>query len=809
MFMNFKERLFNNKTPITIDGGLGTLIFQKFPGYNGALELLNSECNDLMQDIHEEYLAAGAEIVETNTFGGNPIKLTAYGLESRCEELNELGAAAAKKAAEKFGGYVAGSVGPSGELVSPMGDYDPEKLYENFSSQMRGLERGGSDLIAIETMTDVQEARLAVMAAKENTSLPVLCSMSFEPNGRTLTGTDIITAFYTLAESGADIAGANCSMGPDGLAAIFKENIELLKKTGVYMSVWSNAGLPEIVDGETVYRLTPDLFADASLDFAKLGIKIIGGCCGTTPGHIRALRDALDSGKYSVPDPEKTPPALTSRTSFFIPGVQRRTVVAGERLNPSARKAFAAELKEGAGTFLRNEARAQEKEGADILDINVGFPGIDESESMERSVRILSGIVNVPLMIDSDNSEVIERALYNYPGIPVINSVNGKAQSTTALLPLIKKFGSFAIALCLDESGVHRDADMRIKSGEKLIEKISEYGIDINKIFVDPLILTESAEPGAALQTLKVISHFASKGLMTSIGLSNISFGLPERKIINSTFLKMAADAGLTAAIMNPAMQRDYGDDAASFAEKFLRGEDPGAVKYIENFKNRTGPSTPAESVTPVDSPLKKIENCVVEGNTDDIISFIKKALEGGAVPETIMNSALIAGLEKVGELYSSGEYFLPQMIASADAMKKGFAEIKPLLVSRSEDKKYRVIISTVKGDIHDIGKNIVAMMLENHGFEVKDLGKDVDSELIIKEAVEYDADIICLSSLLTTTMGEMKKVSGLIKERGLKAELLIGGAVVTRDYAESIGAIYGQDAVEGVREAKKIINRI
>ena len=489
-------------------------------------------------------------------------------------------------------------------------------------------------------------------------------------------------------------------------------------------------------------------------------------------------------------------------------GETRELILVGERLNPTARKKFSEELRLGKQSFLRHEAPLQVEEGAAVLDINVGVPGIDETSAIASSVTTLSGIVKAPLMIDSDNSEVLEQALLIYPGVPVLNSINGKSKSMEAVLPLLKRYGCFVVALCLDDSGIHKNAEKRIKTGDRILEILNNEGIPSDRVFIDPLMLAESAEPGAALETIKVIEHFTSRGVKTSIGLSNISFGLPQRKYINNVFLRMAVKAGLTAAIVNPSTVDLIGSDSDEerLAEEYLLGKDPGAARYIAHFSITTPAGSTASARPGTESNiLQFIHDNVVTGNSDDIEENIRRALSSNE-PAEIMDQALIKGLEKVGELYSSGEYFLPQMISSAAAMKKGFVLLKPLLVKGSDKKAGTVVICTVKGDIHDIGKNIVAMMLENHGFVVHDLGKDIAADDVISAAVQYDADIICLSSLLTTTMGEMKTVSDLLKESGNNIKLLVGGAVVTEDYAQSIGASYGRDAVDGVNKAKKLL---
>lgn len=803
--MNLRERLLQ-PYPLVMDGAMGTMIFNALPDYKGNLELLNIERPDVIASIHKLYIDAGADIIETNTFGGNALKLHEAGLDSRCEEINKAAAMLAKDVA-RGKAFVAGSVGPTGTLVEPMGITQPETVYNAFRRQIQGLVAGGADCIAIETMTDLQEARLALLAAKDVTDIPVICSMTFEANGKTVTGSDIVTALATLSQMGADVVGANCSMGPDGLVELFKGAIAQLNELGVPLSVWANAGLPELVDGKAVYSLSPRRFASLSLEFAQMGFSIIGGCCGTTPEHIKMLALAV---KHILINTKKTKTFnyITSRYTHINVLKHKGLLVIGERLNPTARKQFAAEIKENTFTFLRNESKKQLDEGAHCLDINVGVPGIDEAAMMKKAVNVLSNTVTIPLMIDSDNPLVTQAALWQYPGIPIINSISAKKQSFDAMLPLLQKFGSFVIAMCLDESGIHKDAGKRIAIGQNLIQMLHDNGIALSRIFVDPLILAESAESGAAQETLKVIEHFAKEGIKTSIGLSNISFGLPQRKFINNVFLKLALQKGLYAAIVNPgAIDTDTTKPYTTeelLALDFLEGRDKNASHYIAHFG--TAQQQPVSKDKSVNI-LEKIFSLVVEGNTDDIEPAVKEALIQHA-PETIMNDALIAALEKVGELYSKGEYFLPQMIASADTMKKGFNILKPLMLQKKESVLGRIVICTVKGDIHDIGKNIVAMMLENHGFDVIDLGKDVANEKVIEAIQHHKPDIVCLSSLLTTTMPNMGIIAKEIHTQQLPCKLMIGGAVVTKEYADSIGAYYGKDAVEAVAVAKNIVKK-
>ena len=807
--MTFKERLAASG-PIIMDGAMGTSLFNKVPNHKGPLEILNIERPDVVEEIHSLYIESGAELIETNSFGGSMLKLSEYGLSGRCIEINEKAAAAGRRAADKSGAFVGGSVGPTGLLVEPMGNFPADEIYNSFRPQMKGLENGGADVIIIETMTDIQEAKLALLAAKIETKLPVICSLSFDNSGKTMSGTDMLTAFATLSQMGADVVGANCSMGPDALLEIYTESIDRINEIGIHLSVWANAGFPEFIDGKAVYTLSAEKFAATSLGLAKIGVKVIGGCCGTNPVHIRALSDMVKKTQFKNETVKnKNHYFLTSRGMTINLKKQKDLVIVGERLNPTARKKFAEDLKTGSQSFLRSDSKAQVADGAHVLDINVGVPGIDEISSMHKSVYTLTGITSAPLMIDSDNPAVIEKALMTYPGVPIVNSINGNEKSLREILPIIKKFGCFVVTMCLDETGIHRDSEKRIAIGEKLVGLLESEGISNERIFIDPLILTESAEPGSAVETVKVIKHFSSRGIKTSIGLSNVSFGLPQRKFINNVFLKMAVDAGLTAAILNPTSYNvpENFSEEEKLAFDFLSGADKDAVKYISYFKGKeikteTAPQINAAAETDI---INRIYNCVVEGNLDEIEANVMEALNTKD-PKEIMDLGLLKALEKVGDYYSTGEYFLPQMISSANAMKKGFLILKPLLTSKNSTSAGRVVICTVKGDIHDIGKNIVAMMLENHGFEVHDLGKDVDIETITEAVNRLKPDILCLSSLLTTTMNELKVVSDSIRSGKIKAKLLVGGAVVNEEYATGIGAFYGTDAVDGVNKAKQII---
>ncbi len=789
--------------PVVTDGAMGTLLQSRLPGFHGSFELLNIEQPSVVEDIHRLYTDAGAELILTNSFGGNSAKLAEYNLSDRCIEINRAAAAVARKAAGN-NVFVAGDISATGHIVAPMGETPCDLVYNAYCDQVIGLSEGGADLLVIETMSDIQETLLALRAAKANSKLPVLCSMTFEENGATISGTEIVTGLATLAAHGADIVGANCSLGPVQLHSLFESRMPELDRIGVPLSIWSNAGLPRLVNGKTVFPLGPDEFAAHAAAFAGLGFSIIGGCCGTTPDHIRSLKEKLNGLKSSRSKFDKRYFFITSRYSKIDTEASRDLLKIGERLNPSARKAFAADLKEGKTSFLYEESRAQVNEGADVLDINVGTPGIDELTAIRDCVKILSNSIRIPLMIDSDNAAVLEEALKLYPGCAIVNSINGKDKSLSTVLPVIKKYGCFIVVLCLDESGIHREAEKRIAIGDKLVALLESEGIHRDRIIIDPLMLAESAEPGSAAETLRVIRHFSDRKIKTSLGISNVSFGLPQRKHINNTFLRLALNEGLTAGIINTKVLRIIDSYTAeeTLAKDFLLGKDPNAAAYIAHFSAVT--ETAKESVSAAESPIDKIRSMVINGDMDNIEQLTRDTLSTSSADE-IMNEALIRGLEKVGEYYNKGEFFLPQMIASANAMKNGFAVLKPVLSKESSSRVGKVIICTVRGDIHDIGKNIVAMMLENHGFDVIDLGKDVPNEDVVARAEKEGAEIIALSSLLTTTMGEMGVIRKMMEEKNISAKLMVGGAVVTDEYAKSIGAHYSKDAVSAANLAKKL----
>jgi len=798
--------IFNDKKIYVIDGAMGTQIMKKGVAAGTCFEELNIKDPDVIESIHRSYIEAGADIVETNTFGGTRTKLSSYGLEDKFHKINFDGVRIAKKAAAGKA-YVAASMGPCGHLMEPIGDFSFDSAYEEFAAQAKVFEEAGADLVSIETMSDLQEVRAALIAVKQNTSLPVIVHLTYAENGRTITGTSTEVAIAVLTSLGADAIGANCSTGPKDMVSLARS---LAKRSGIPVSIMPNAGNPEIVDDETVYLMTPDKFASYAKKILSTGVKFIGGCCGTGPEHIRAVKNIV-SKSWRRPDPaDKNATVLTSRTKALEIGKKKKIVIIGERINPTNKKDFQAELREGKMNILRQEAVSQAAAGADLLDINVGAPDIDEAAVMKKAVLVAHAAVDIPLCIDSSNPAALEEGLKNYPGKALVNSVNGKDESVNAVLPLVKKYGAATIALTL-EKGIPASAQERISIAEKIIKKALSLGIRREDIFVDALTLSAGAQQEDVAETFKAISICKTKlKVKTALGVSNVSHGLPGRKALNAAFLRIAGSKGLSAAIYNPEnLNVKISEEELKDAKAVFFNKDKGAKKWIEKYGGKKPSQTDAAEKQGkiAKDIIEKTFDCVVAGNLESVVDLVEEGLNKYP-PQDIMDKALLPAMEEVGKRFNSGDYFIPQVMASAETMKKAFnrirSEIKP------EDRKHlgTVVIATVLGDIHDIGKNIVAMLLENHGFNVVDLGKDVSPETIVNTAKEKKADVIMLSALLTTTMPQMKLVKQSLEREGLSIPVIVGGAPVTSNFAKGFGANFARDAVSAVEEAKKASNK-
>lgn len=799
--------LLNKKKFLVFDGAMGTMLLNYgFKG--GCAEKLNLENPTLISKIHQEYALAGADVIETNTFGASAVKLAEYNLQDKVEEINIAAVKIARRVCSK-NKLVAGDIGPLGKLMEPIGQVSFDEAYKVFAEQAKALEKGGADLLIIETISDIQEMRAALIAAKNETQLPVLCSLTYAENGKTITGTDFLTAAITCEALGADAICTNCGNGPEQLYQMLKPLKKEIQKIQVPLMIMPNAGLPEIEEGSAVYRMEPKAFASNVAKINELGFEMFGGCCGTTPAHIKQLKIFLTKSFQNPKKIRKDKHTLifTSRQKQLELTKKSPLLVVGERLNPTARKAFAAELKEGKTQFLKEESLKQKDEGAHLLDLNVGTPEIDQIAMMKKMLNILSTSCDLPLCIDSDDSKVIEEALKNYPGIALVNSVNGKENSLKEVLPIVKKYGAAVIALALDEKGIPKTAQARMKIIKKIVKKCDLLEIAKNKIFADTLVMAVATEAGAPVVTLETIKLCKKEGLKTSLGVSNVSFGLPQRKIINNAFLTLAVKAGLSAGIVNPASLKIYKTENQEFklAKDVLLGKDKGARNYIKKMSKEPRKEKAGQSKKQKKNILDLLYQAVVDGAENEIVGFVENALKDNS-PQKILD-VLITGIEKVGELYEQGDYFLPQMVMSANTMKKAFIRAKQNIPADSIKSKGTAIICTVKGDIHDIGKNIVAMLLENHGFRVIDLGKDIPVKTIIEVAIREKADLVLLSALLTTTMLEMKTVKKELEKNNVKAKVMVGGAVVTDGFASKINASYAKDALGAVKLAKELIN--
>jgi 5-methyltetrahydrofolate--homocysteine methyltransferase len=759
-------------------------------------------CPQVVEQIHQEYFQAGAHVVTTNTFGGTRFKL---GPDIDCQEMNRIGASLARKAVGDRG-FVAGSVGPTGRMIEPLGDVTFRELVQAFEEQIRGLVQGGVDLILGETHFDLAEARAVVVAARNVCDLPVGISMTFE-NGVSLTGTSPGVFRDSVENMGVDIVATNCSAGPEGLLVVARE---MLEGAQTPLLVEPNAGLPELVDGETVFRLAPEDFAEQTREFVRAGVQCVGGCCGTTPDHIRALVAATASLVPEVSQPSSRPcVVLTSRSSSLPLGFEYPFQIIGERINPTGKKDLIAQFQNGEISRALELAREQVEMGVGALDVNVGAPMVDEKELLPLLVRELSSQVQIPLCIDSSDEEAVIEALNAYPGSPLINSISGEPGKMERLGPLCRDYGAPFILLPLKGRKLPVHAAERIAIIDELIGQIDSLSIPRRLVIVDALALTVSSKPMAARACLDVIRYCReSLGLTTVMGLSNISFGLPARELLNTHFMTMCMAMGMGACIANPNSRRIQEALAAS---EVLLGRDPQAATFIRKFsewKPGQEAAAPSRDVkTDSGSEGKSpIERAVITGDKERIEKMVLHAVEEGADPFDVVNKELIPGITEVGEKYERREFFLPQLLRSAETMQKGFNVLRPYLEKDGAKAKTRVVMATVEGDIHDIGKNIVCLMLSNHGFEVIDLGKDVPAASIVKAVEESGARLVGLSALMTTTMTRMQDTVDLLKERHLDCKVMIGGAVVTEAFAKRIGAHgYSEDAVSAVRLAQQL----
>lgn len=807
--MNIRERL--GKELLFLDGGMGTLLQAEGLAPGELPETWNIEHPEKVEAIHRRYYEAGSDVVLANTFGANVCKF--HDDRYTVEEVIRAGIANAKRAGEQIGKetYVALDMGPTGKLLKPMGDLDFDDAYEAFAEAVRYGEKYGADLIHIETMSDTYEVKAAILAAKENSSLPVFVTMIFDERGKLLTGGDVPSVVAMLEGLRVDALGLNCGLGPKQMLPILND---LRRYTSLPIIVKPNAGLPKQKNGETYYDVEPDEFARIMQEVVKEGACVIGGCCGTTPEHIKKLVE--ECKELPLREIEKKHDTIVSSygQAVILDDMPR---IIGERINPTGKKKFKEALKNEDMDYILKEAITQQDKGAHILDVNVGLPDIDEVAMMEKVVKELQSVTSLPLQIDTVDGKAMERAMRIYNGKPMINSVNGKQVSMDEIFPLVRKYGGVVVGLTIDEEGIPKDAEGRVRVAGKIINEAAKYGIDKKDIVIDVLTMTISSEKDGAKVTLEALKRVREEfGVRTVLGVSNISFGLPRRPIVNSYFYAMAMQNGLTAGIINPSsedMMKAYRSYNA------LMGFDENCTNYISTYAGTTETVTvqasqaaAAAGNAPKAAGVEMTLKYAIERGLKEEAHHITRDLIGTREPLDIIQEELIPALNVVGEGFEKGTVFLPQLLMSADAAKIAFAVIKDVLASsgQEEEKKEKIILATVKGDIHDIGKNIVKVLLENYGFDVIDLGKDVPPEAIVEKAVEENVTLVGLSALMTTTVVSMEETIKLLREKKPDCKVMVGGAVLNQDYADMIGAdFYGKDAMQSVHYAQKFFGMV
>lgn len=804
------------KDPVLLDGATGTNLQKAGMPVGVCPEQWILENSEVLIDLQKRYVEAGTDILFAPTFTASRIKLKEYGLEDHLEEMNRKLVALSKEAAKGTNALVAGDLTMTGEQLYPLGDLMFEDLVDVYKEQAKIIAEAGADLFVVETMMSLQECRAAVLAIREVCDLPVMVSLTYNEDGRTLYGTDPVTAVVVMQSLGADAVGMNCSTGPEAM-------LEPIAKMAEYATIpllaKPNAGMPELIDGQTVFNVEPEEFAEVGKKLVEEGAAIIGGCCGTTPEHIRALKEAVKGIPVKAPLQTKRRMLTSERKSVEIT-LDGRFMVIGERINPTGKKKLQAELKEGSLNLVRTMALEQEENGASILDINMGMNGIDEKEMMLRTIYEVTSTVDCPLCIDSSHVDIIEAALRIYPGRALINSISLEKEKFEKLLPIAKKYGAMFILLPLSDEGLPKDSAEKHGIIHTIMDEAVRIGMAKEDIIVDGLVATIGANPNAALECFETFSYCKNElELPTACGLSNISFGLPERTYVNTAFLTMAIANGLTMAIANPSQELLMN---AAFASDMLLNKKESDIRYIErmNFlsekyggmervmvqKTPAGTSA-AGGETRKESTGSGVFQAVLKGNKEHVLEEVKKMLDGGAKPDEIINEHLIAAINEVGELFDKKKYFLPQLISSANTMKLAIEYLEPMLERSNTEAMATIVVATVEGDIHDIGKNLVVLMLKNYGYHVIDLGKDVPADVIVDTAMNEGAKVIGLSALMTTTMMRMKDVVELAKEKGCTAKIVIGGAAITESFSDEIGADgYSKDAAECVKLVERLL---
>ena len=790
--MEIKEYLKDNL--LIFDGAMGTMLQKEGLPIGDNPEIFGLKNSDKLLKIHKKYLDAGCNVLTTNTFGCNELKITKLGYT--VEEIIDNAIKVARQAIEESDKskprFVALDIGPIGEMLEPMGTLSFERAYEIFARQAIQGEKSGADLIIIETMMDLYEAKAAVLAVKENTNLPVICTMTFEENGRSFTGCLPEAMVATIEGLGVDAIGVNCSLGPKQLLPIVKRITELAK---IPVIVQANAGLPIIKNNEAIYEMTAKEFFQGVKKFVDSGVSIIGGCCGTNETFIKEICDNIDKLEKKEPNRKESTIVCSAAKYVDVNG----PVIVGERLNPTGRQPLIDAYISGNNDYVINLALEQSKEGSEIINVNVGVPSIDEEKTMKRVIKGIQEVVDTPLQIDSSNVKALESGLRYYNGRTIVNSVNGKEESLESVLPLVKKYGACVVGLTLDEDGIPSTAEGRFNIAKKIVERAEQYGIKRKDIFIDCLSLTVSAQQDEALETIKAIKMVKEKlGCKTILGVSNISFGIPNRQALNNTYLNLALGSGLDLPIINTENKVMV---ESVHAYKVISNMDKGCVEYIEKYKDVSKDNKPQKGKNYEDLTL---EEAIERGLKEEVKDLTLKILDSKD-EHYVLDEVLIPALDVVGTKYDKGELFLPQMIQSAETVKVALNIIKERLSKNNNtSSKGKIIVATVQGDIHDIGKNIVKIMLENYGYEVIDLGKDVPINEVVKRAKEENIELIGLSALMTTTVENMKKTIEALKENGISSKVFVGGAVVTEEYAKKINAdYYSKDAKSAIEIAK------
>lgn len=825
---------------IYLDGATGSNLVKAGMPSGVCPEQWILEHREVMLQLQKEYVQAGTNILYAPTFTANRVKLAEYHLEKNMSSMIHDLVAISKEAAASTPGhpvYVAGDITMTGEQLRPMGKMELEDLIAIYKEQILCLVDAGADLLVVETMMSLAETRAALIAAKEVCDLPVIATLTFEADGRTLFGTDAKTAAVVLESLGASAIGANCSTGPAQMEGIISDMVSV---TMIPIIAKPNAGLPFLDEnGTTCYNMEAEEFTEEMQVLVNVGATILGGCCGTTPEFIRQLHDRF--GTVAQATATRRPEGIRYLTSERIThsfGLEDGFFVVGERINPTGKKALQAQLREGNFEKVIQFAEEQETCGAKVLDINMGMSGIDEKLCMLRALEEVSGVTNLPLSLDSSYVEVLEAALRNYPGRALVNSVSLETEKFEKLLPIVAKYGAMFILLPLSDAGLPKDMEEKKKIIHKIYDRALSLGMRKEDIVVDGLVATVGANPKAALETLETIRYCKSNGFATICGLSNISFAMPERGFVNTAFLTLAIQSGLTMAIANPSQEMLM---SCALATDLLLNKEEAALRYIEyaggvkerreekeaelsrklalleqqgtkadSTDNTEVPSavTASKDTPQINEMQEKLKTAVLKGNRNGIVKITNEALESGEKPVELLNQVLLPAINLVGEYFDQGKYFLPQLIASAEAMKNSIEVLEPLLqTGNSGEEMPVVVIATVEGDIHDIGKNLVALMLKNHGFHVIDLGKDVPQAKILETAKEHHAEFIALSALMTTTMQRMREIVAAAKQEGITAKIIIGGAVITQEYADEIGADgYSKDAADAVKLAKSLM---